>query len=107
MEESSVLKREAELRKRNDEIKSRRHSIDVINSEQKSADKVDSVITESEASRRSTNAIKKFEKVIQSLFSYKKILSFFINNNPHFRQLQSTRRKKVLKLKQWNWLKMR
>jgi len=63
MEDSSILKREAELRKRNDEIKSRRHSVDVIQSEQKSVEKVDSTITESEASRRSVNAIKKFEKV--------------------------------------------
>ena len=63
MEESAVLRREAELRKRNEEIRSKKSEPE--NAKNCSTEKLDSVITESEANRRSSNAVKKFEKEIK------------------------------------------
>ena len=64
MEESAVLKRENELRKRNDDIRSKKlgSSSETLNLKAASTEKLESVITESEVNRRSSNAVKKFEK---------------------------------------------
>ena len=58
-----MLRREAELRKRNEEIRSKKSEAE--NAKNCSTEKLDSVITESEANRRSSNAVKKFEKEIK------------------------------------------
>jgi hypothetical protein len=63
MEESAVLKRENELRKRNEEIRGRK-SDHAETLKSCSTEKLDSAITETEVNRRSTNAVKKFEKEI-------------------------------------------
>jgi hypothetical protein len=63
MEESAVLRRENELRKRNEEIRMKKaESVEFESSKNCSTEKIDTGITESEAQRRSTNAVKKFEK---------------------------------------------
>ena len=66
MEDSVVLKRETELRKRNEELKSKKSDSVGPNESSKncSTEKLDLVITETEVNRRSTNAVKKFEKEI-------------------------------------------
>ena len=65
MEDSVVLKRETELRKRNEDIRTTKKQDSLENcSKICSTEKLDSAITESEISRRSTNAVKKFEKEI-------------------------------------------
>jgi hypothetical protein len=75
MEDSVVLKRETELRKRNEELKPKKSDSAGHNESSKncSTEKLDLVITESEATRRSTNAVKKFEKEI--IFANSQILS--------------------------------
>ena len=66
MEDSLVLKRETELRKRNEELAKSGKKLEqpIESSKICSTEKLDSVITESEVTRRSTNAVKKFEKAI-------------------------------------------
>ncbi len=68
MEDSLVLKRETELRKRNEELAKSSKKSDMIESSKiSSTEKLDLVITESEVNRRSTNAVKKFEKAIKTI----------------------------------------
>ena len=64
MEDSVVLKRETELRKRNEDLRTKKQDSVENCSKICSTEKLDSVITESEITRRSTNAVKKFEKEI-------------------------------------------
>ncbi len=70
MEDSLVLKRETELRKRNEELaKNGKKSETIESSKICSTEKLDLVITESEVTRRSTNAVKKFEKAINPIMT--------------------------------------
>jgi hypothetical protein len=81
MEDSVVLKRETELRKRNEDLRAKKQDSLEHSSKICSTEKLDSVITETEITRRSTNAVKKFEKEIRKRQNY---IIFYSRNSDCF-----------------------